>query len=262
MNSLSILSLTILFGSISAEVAENCVELELYDKQVSDKEITRPFGPYGYEEVNGPIPALFCQGGKNCSKLKLQAFLPDLPIEGDQTVTKSGAWTSFFSKGKKTCENDEIVTGVECKDKNCGSVRLKCSPLNSKVYKRSNSSKPSTESASSSSIRSRCAKGTYMVGMECKGRYCSEIRLECAKIEYKNRKEDCTGGLTSPTPAPTPICKNKTMSNGQPWSDRDHHQCYDYSKLKWCSKYGGINDYRNIYVASEACCECGGGDWN
>lgn len=59
-----------------------------------------------------------------------------------------------------------------------------------------------------------------------------------------------------------PTCKNKTMSNGQPWSDKDHHQCYDYIKLKWCSKYGGINAYRNVYVANEACCECGGGDWN
>ena len=100
-----------------------------------------------------------------------------------------------------------------------------------------------------------------MVGMECKGNYCSEIRLECAKIECRNRREDCTG-RPIPAPGAPPTCKNKTMINSQPWSDKDHHQCYDYIKMKWCSKYGGINAYRNVYVANEACCECGGGDWN
>jgi len=251
---------------------ENCgitIELELYDKQVSDIETTSFFGPSGRRDVNGPIAALFCKGGKHCPKLKLQAYTPDLPIgEGDQTVTTNSGWrwTPYLSLGKVTCGNGEIVTGVECKGQNCGSVRLKCSPLNSEVYQRSISSKPSTSWTTNSSTgrRSRCAKGSYMVGMECRGHACSEIRLDCAKIEYKDKKLDCTGGGNGGTvDPPAPTCKDKTLSNGQPWSDGDGNDCNRYSKWSWCSKYGNLYTnvgYGEVYTANEACCECGGGD--
>ena len=242
--------------------------MERYDKQVSEKEITKSFGPSGYEEVDGAISALFCQGGSFCSKLKIQSFSPDLPIQGDQQLTsRSGAWTSFFSRGKTTCSNDEIVTGIECSGENCGSVSLQCSPLNSKVYRRSNSSRASEEWASSSSIRTRCNNGSYMVGMQCRGNDCSQIRLECATIEYKNRKDcdDNTTGTTDNDPEPPtdkPTCRDETLNNGSPWLDIDGHSCFEYSKRGWCEKYGSRDAYRNIYTASEACCMCGGGTWN
>ena len=101
-----------------------------------------------------------------------------------------------------------------------------------------------------------------MVGMECKGNGCSQIRLQCAKIEYKNERLSGPGcglgdsGLESPPPLST--CQDKTIGNGQPWSDADGKRCNDYSMWEWCSNYG--DDFMNIYTANEACCECGGGD--
>ena len=101
-----------------------------------------------------------------------------------------------------------------------------------------------------------------MVGMQCRGNNCSEMKLECAKLQYES---GCGFGDTGkdPTPAPTPApaaCRNKTLHNGHAWADVDGQKCYDYKKWGWCQKYGNIESYRNIYTASEACCECGGGD--
>lgn len=275
MKSLSILlSLTFLSTGLSAIedtgsqternriLQSDCTnpEYERYDKQVSRKRISRLFGPSGSEEVDGPIDTLFCKGGKNCSKLKLTSFTPDLPKEGNQDITKNEPgetyYTPPFSEGKKTCDDNEIVTGVECEGPGCGSVRLQCSRLNRGLYIRDSSSRPANGWATSGS-KSKCKKGQYMVGMQCRGSNCSEMKLECAKLQYESR---CNDGLNEPTPAPTPTCRNKTLHNGHPWADIDNNKCYDYKKWGWCQKYGSIESYRNIYTANEACCECGGGD--
>ena len=237
--------------------------MELYDKQVSDKESTSFFGSSGLREVNGPIATISCKAGTDCSKLKLQSYSPDLPwIEDDQTVARSGngRWKPPLSSGKRTCNKNEIVTGVRCKGKNCGSVSLKCSPLNSKLYQRDGFSKPSNKWTSSSNRKTTCGKGSYMVGMECRGNGCSRFRLQCAKIEYKNRKStDCNGGSPYNEPETPKTCKDRIMSNGQPWSDIDGKKCYDYSSWdSWCSDHG--DGFRKVYTANEACCECGGGD--
>ena len=236
--------------------------MEPYNKQVSDKESTSFFGTPGFREVNGPIAALFCKAGKDCPKLKLQSFSPNLPwIEDDQTVANSGngRWKKSFNFGLSTCNRNEIVTGVKCQGQNCASVRLKCSPLNSKLYQRDSFSKPASEWTSQFKRRTRCGKNSYMVGMECKGRNgCSQIRLYCSKIEYKDKKL-VGGGCGNVDLTPPPItCKDKTLNNGLPWSDSDGKRCYDYSTWDWCSTYG--DDYRNTYTANEACCECDGGD--
>lgn len=95
-----------------------------------------------------------------------------------------------------------------------------------------------------------------MVGMECRdingSGYCSQIRLLCAKIEYKEKRNDC-----EPRKPLGPRCTDKTLNNGQPWSDIDIKMCYDYSRWN-CSTYG--DGFGKVYTVNEACCECGGGD--
>jgi len=242
---------------------EDCgltTELQLYDKQVSKKETSSFFGRSGKREVNGPIAAIFCDSGQYCPKLKLQAYSPNLPwVEGDQSVAESDNWwwkEKPLSLGMSICRTNEIVTGVRCLGQNCGSVKLRCSPLNSRLYQRDSSSRASSSWASSSNKRTRCAKGSYMVGMECKGNGCSQIRLQCAKIQYKSKR---LSGSGCPRGVPdSRTCQDKTIDNGQPWSDVDGADCNDYSERNWCSKYG--DKFMNIYTANQACCECGGGD--
>lgn len=241
-------------------------QIEKYDKQVSDLETSRVFTSPLAEEVNGPIPALFCKGGRDCPKIKLQSFVPNLPgVEDDQRITTSnGSWLSPISYGSVACNTDEIVTGVECKGQNCRQIRIKCSPLNSKLYRRDFSTSLSDESTSSFNKRTRCGKNKYMVGMECTGKGCSEIRLVCAAIEVKlkvsgpNCEEEKEIGPPTPTDEPPTTCTDKTMSDGQPWFDASNYGCFYYSRYNQCGSYG--DSYRNMYTANEACCACGGGD--
>ena len=59
--------------------------------------------------------------------MKLRVHVPDFPwIEGDKNIASGEwRWTSPISLGEMSCHDDEIVTGVKCVGKNCGSVHLK-----------------------------------------------------------------------------------------------------------------------------------------
>ena len=227
-------------------------------------ETSRVFGSPLQEEVNGPIATLFCKGGSNCPKIKLQSFVPDLPwVEGDQRIsTSNGRWLSPISTGSRTCNADEIVTGVQCKGQNCSRIQIKCSPLNSKLYERDFSTTFSNESTSNFSKRSRCGKNSFMVGLECSGYGCSDIRLVCAGIDFKHKKtnEHCDDGepINDYEPPTTTTCKDKTLGNGEPWYDSSGYGCFYYKRWNQCAAYGHM--YENVYTANQACCACGGGD--
>ena len=229
-----------------------------YNKQVSDWETSRVFGSPLSEEVNGPIAALFCKGGRDCPKIMLQSFAPDLPgVAADQRITTSnGRWLPGLSYGSKACNADEIVTGLQCKGSNCSRIQMKCSPLNSKLYQRSFGTTLSRESTSGFKRRTRCGKNKYMVGMECSGYGCSEIQLVCAAVEVKFPK---SGPSCEGIPEPPTTCTDKRMDDGFPWSDSSDYDCNYYSQYQnQCASYGHM--YRNVYTANEACCACGGGD--
>ena len=243
-------------------------QIEPYNKQVSDKEISRVFGSPLQEEVNGPIGILSCKGGRNCPKIQLVSFVPDLPWVGgaDQRISKGGGrWLLPVTNGSRTCNADEIVTGVQCKGQNCASIQIKCSPLNSNLYQRSFSTTFSNGSASSFNKSTKCGKNRFMVGVECSGFDCSQIRLVCAGIEFKHKKtnEKCENGQplegNGPAPiTPTPTaCQDRTLADGQPWRDAHFYPCVYYKRWNQCDAYG--NMYRNIFTANEACCACGGG---
>lgn len=245
-----------------------CLEIEPYNKQVSDKEISRVFGSPLQEEVNGPIGMLNCRGGRQCPKIELVSFVPDLPWVGggvDQRISKgNGRWLLPVTNGSRTCNPDEIVTGVQCKGQDCSRIQIKCSPLNSDLYQRDFSTTFSNGSTSTSfNKNTKCGKNRFMVGVECSGYGCSEIRLVCAGIEFKHKKtnEKCESGVPRndvPAPTPTSTCQDKTFNDGQPWHDNSNYDCFYYKRWDQCDSYGDM--YRNIYTANEACCACGGGN--
>ena len=150
------------------------------------------------------------------------------------------------------------MTSVQCKRRDCGTLRLRCESVNTELYKLD---KDDTLVTSTTSRTAKCPKSYYMVGMKCESNFggsCSSFRLECTKILFRTIAK--CGGLTGdgPTPAPTSsrLCRDLTLRSG-PWQDVDRNDCNDYATRGWCQKYGG--GYRNVYTANEACCACGGG---
>jgi len=107
-------------------------------------------------------------------------------------------------------------------------------------------------------------KEVTWLGWSVEGMLAVRFDLIVPKLNTRTKKLDCTGGGNGGTvDPPAPTCKDKTLSNGQPWSDGDGNDCNHYSKWSWCSKYGNLYTnvgYGEVYTANEACCECGGGD--
>ena len=238
-----------------------------FDREVTDKESTTFFGKGEGREVEGPISAILCK--KNgCPKISLQSNPPDLPDDvvgdKDQTVAIGGdEFLPNLTDGKEICPSNKIITEVQCKRRNCGSLRLRCSALNSKLYEIGSSTV--TTNWTSGGL-TKCPKTYFMVGMECDadgGVFCNRLRLICSKIRFKAKKPGCglvdppTNEPPTPSNPPSPQCKDKTL-HGQQWTDRDGIYCRDYAaRSGWCQKYG--DGYRNTYTANEACCACGGG---
>lgn len=239
-------------------IPEDCSSIQNYDREVSLRESTDFFGQGEGRIVDGPISSI--ARNSRGSKISLQSNPPDLPAKlvgnKDQTVAIGGrVFLPNLTDGSRTCPSDRIVTEVQCKRRDCGSLRLKCEALNTELYKMDDRIVETSFTSSNIKI-AKCPKSYYMVGMECDaggGNSCNSFRLRCAKINFKIER-DC--GIGDDVPPP-PQCTDLTIS-GQSWKDRDNQGCINYTNNSgWCRKYGA--GYRNVYTANEACCSCGGG---
>jgi len=258
------------------EAWEPFTEDESYPSQTSW------FGEGQSRKKNGPISTVFCRRNKHCTQIQLKANLPDLngiPASEQVMFKDGGYWSKWFGNDDAmaaSCgSNDFVVTGIQCRNEKCKEMRLRCSQLRQKRYQVNRSFITSTRWTTQTSGKAQCETGSYVVGMQCKGRggenACSRLRLECAKVEfntvvleeslplfdeYSSESNDENKSKKKPK---LPMCSDKVPDNKLIWADADGYTCDEYELYDFCGSYGHMYQMDQL-TANTACCACGGGN--
>ena len=76
-----------------------------------------------------------------------------------------------------------VVNGVQCSGRYCDNMRLQCGRM-AAGYRVSTSKRMEVAFFSEEQGLRHCQDGYFLRGMECSGRYCDNVKLYCALVEY------------------------------------------------------------------------------
>ena len=174
---------------------------------------------------------------------------------GDEMFVGAPKWTSWFNSKKRKvtrCPGNTLVSRIQCKGRSCDKMRLQCKKMKP-GYRINKSKMVNTDWISEQNGISVCKEGHFAQGMKCRGKYCSEVRLLCAQVEYE---QIIIGDFHDEE---TDICMDMKLREEGEWQDSDGKNCDWYSNdINHCDEYG--SSYENFgFVANKACCACGGG---
>lgn len=209
----------------------------------------------GYSvRLKGPIAGIKCDGSF-CESLKLRSYR-HMKRGGDNIFVGAPKWTSWFSSTdwKATrCPENMLVSRMQCKGRSCDKMRLQCKKMKP-GYRINQSSTANTKWISEQNGISSCEEGRFVQGMKCRGKYCSEVRLLCAEVEYE---QIIIGDFRDEKPD---VCIDMELNENSEWQDSDEKNCDWYSNDNHCDTYGNDPIYENFgLTANEVCCACGGG---
>lgn len=130
-----------------------------------------------------PIAGIECSGSY-CDNKRLVVVR-----EGtSKPVLDSRYWTSWISEEKPSstnCPSDMIVNEIQCSGKFCDNLRLQCGRLASD-YRVITSNIQVVDWFSEEQGERLCNDGYYLWGIECRGSYCDDLKLKCARVEYSS----------------------------------------------------------------------------
>jgi len=127
----------------------------------------------------GPIAGVGC-AGRYCDDMKLESFQ-----RGDaNAILASSEWTNWFSEESLgMCPDDAVANEMQCGGRYCDNLRLRCGEM-APGYHVAGSIGYESPFFSEEAGWGRCADGYFVRGVECAGRYCDELKLHCALVEY------------------------------------------------------------------------------
>jgi len=132
----------------------------------------------------GPIHEIQCFGG-HCDNKKLVSIANS---SGKNILRlNNNYWTTWFSEEdshREDCQDDFVVTQIQCNGGNCDNMRLQCNSLNSDYFVE-NDVTMKTSFYSEEQVTGKCRNGYYVTGMECNGSRCDDIALHCTRIKYQ-----------------------------------------------------------------------------
>ena len=148
----------------------------------------------GYSDLaNGPIFNMLC-GGDWCDNKKFQWMV----YRGSINIFKEhGNWSGWFSEEQSgyTCDPGRAVRQIQCNNSQCDNMRLLCAGLKDE-FRVNNAATSRSDWFSDENGWHYCGgSGIYfqthwLVGIGCRGRYCDDVQLRCARIERRGTIED------------------------------------------------------------------------
>lgn len=100
-------------------------------------------------------------------------------------------WTGRTLDGEPSevsCPPSTIATGAHCNGSHCEMLRLKCGRLDERYWLNASDIRTSTWSFRRKQEH-LCPDGYYIWGIACRGRYCDEVKLNCALVEHQTTAE-------------------------------------------------------------------------
>lgn len=120
----------------------------------------------------------------SCQKRGLENLSYDL-LKKSQIID-SGYISDEKGRDRATCGPDQVGYGGQCRGKYCDDFLWKCSgvtdPLGRK-YKVTGLS-DFTRKTSDGRPPAICNRNRVMVGVDCDGRYCDDMKIQCASLEF------------------------------------------------------------------------------
>lgn len=103
-------------------------------------------------------------------------------------------WTDWFSEESsgRTCPDNTIVSRILCSGRYCDDMRLGCSPVLSNFRIIDSVTSDGSFFSEEGKNWGNCPNGYYVYGIDCRGRYCDDIRLRCKKVEYAVYFDACS----------------------------------------------------------------------
>lgn len=135
---------------------------------VSNSELKRKLNTFNYGSAT--IPLKDSNFLNNLNRFKPPGY-PHFFADEDSVFTN---WFSEEGTGTEICPDNRVVTGIECQGRYCDNKRLKCSNIPDVVP----SGAPYKASVwiSDGNNNTTGSNYTVLVGLECDGRYCDNLR--------------------------------------------------------------------------------------
>ena len=117
-------------------------------------------------------------------------------------LQNTGHWTQWFTDVEAPtwadCPSNMLVNELQCRGHYCDDIRLQCGTLQVS-YRVDRNDVRTVDWFSEEPGEELCPDGYYVFGMACRGYYCDDMKLHCARVDRVN----CTAPST-PAPPVTP----------------------------------------------------------
>ena len=138
---------------------------------------------------NWPIAGIKCTGNY-CDNKQLVT----VNYGNENAVQFSNYWSHWFSEehgGSSLCPRDMVVNKIQCRGDYCDDPRLSCGRMEA-GYRVDRNDLTYTGFFSEEHGERNCSDGYYVVGVQCRGDYCDDVQLTCAKV-YKDERYSVAG---------------------------------------------------------------------
>lgn len=183
----NLLFFSVLFSILSVLPISSAQSLQwmTFTRRSKTLTVTREFSEEGSGfsgRQTAPIAGIVCSG-RFCDNKRLIVVRNG----NSAPVQNSAHWTRWISDEEPSwadCPANMIANELQCDGRYCDNLRLQCGTLSSD-YRVVTSDIKTVNWFSEEEGERLCPDGYYLWGIACRGDYCDDLKLNCARVDYK-----------------------------------------------------------------------------